>query len=45
MEYLDDLDDVWSSDESLAELEGDKLEANLHALHEEAKSWNALHLK
>jgi hypothetical protein len=37
----DDLDDGWSSDESLAELEGDELEANLRALHEEAKSWNA----
>jgi hypothetical protein len=37
----DDLDDGWSSDESLAELEGDELEANSQALHEEAKSWNA----
>jgi hypothetical protein len=37
----DDLDDGWSSDESLAELEGDELEANLQALHKEAKSWNA----
>lgn len=36
-------DDQWSDDESLAELEGDELEANLSALHhgEEAKSWDA----
>ena len=33
--------DEWSDDESLAELEGDELEANLSALHEEAESWDA----
>jgi hypothetical protein len=37
----DSEDDEWSDDESLAELEGDELEANLSALREEAKSWDA----
>ena len=36
-----DSDENWSSDESLAELEGDELEANLQALHQEVKSWDA----
>jgi hypothetical protein len=34
-------EDQWSDDESLAELEGDELDVNLSALHEEAKSWDA----
>jgi hypothetical protein len=34
-------DDQWSDDESLAELEGDELEANLSALREEAESQDA----
>jgi hypothetical protein len=38
--YADSEED-WSDDESLAELEGDELEANLSALHEEAESWDA----
>jgi hypothetical protein len=36
-----DSDEDWSDDESLAELEGDELEANLHALREEAESLDA----
>ena len=36
----DSEDDEWSDDESLAELEGDELEANLSALCEEAESWD-----
>ena len=36
----DSEDDEWSDDESLAELEGDELEANLSALREEAESWD-----
>lgn len=36
-----DSDENWSSDESLAELEGDELEANLQALRQEAKSLDA----
>jgi hypothetical protein len=36
-----DLDENWSSDESLAELEGDELEANFQALKQEAKSLDA----
>jgi hypothetical protein len=37
----DSEDDEWSDDESLAELKGDELEANLSALRKEAKSWDA----
>jgi hypothetical protein len=36
-----DSDEDWSDDESLAELEGDELEANLHALCEEGESLDA----
>ena len=36
-----DSDENWSSDESLAELEGDELEANFQALQQEAKSLHA----
>ena len=37
----DSEDEEWSDDEGLAELKGDELEANLSALHEEDKSWDA----
>ena len=36
-----DSDEDWSDDESLAELEGDELEANLSALRKEAESQDA----
>jgi len=36
-----DGDEDWSDDKSLAELEGDELEANLCALHEEVESLHA----
>jgi hypothetical protein len=36
-----DSDEDWSDDESLAELEGDELEANLSVLHKEAESQDA----
>ncbi|KAF8235258.1 hypothetical protein L208DRAFT_1376574 [Tricholoma matsutake] len=36
-----DEDGDWSDDKSFAELEGDELEANLHALHEEVESLDA----
>ncbi|KAF8495336.1 hypothetical protein JB92DRAFT_2993612, partial [Gautieria morchelliformis] len=37
----DNADEVWSDDKSLAELEGDELEANLSALHKKAGSPDA----